>query len=261
MLVGNALRSGEIFAGNVQYQKLVNSQKLRYLQQTDREGKETVARDVFRAIRAQNPPGRFLRKKRGKYDDIGAFEAIEYTSQSLRQGSHELAKTIAANSSATNVPPCLAAAVGSLTVHPSPPPPTLASLELFLASFPAANPPLSGEAAIRNAMLSQARGDTAFDAIAKAMNIGHFGNHEANGETEKLAAEILTCRVRNHANVARLTEAATPPVASLPANSSRVRLLSSDSICLPVYTVLQFSSSRRLTNQLLVASSNSITVL
>ena len=231
VLVGNALGSGNIHAGNILFFKLVNSQKLRYLQQTDREGRENVARDIVRAIRAQNPPGRFLQKSRRNYDDIGALDAIEYTSHSLRQGTHELAKMIAA-STPSEIPSFFAAAKqglvsdsGPLFAAAAPLPSSLDAIALLLASIPG-NPSLSGEAAIWNSMLPQSRGDPACDAIAKAMNIGHLGNNTVNGEIEKLAAEIMNARVRHQANVSQLTEAAAR-VASLQShatNSSKVRL-------------------------------------
>jgi hypothetical protein len=211
VLVGNALGSGNIHAGNILFSKLVNSQKLRYLQQTDRVGRENVARDIVRAIRAQNPPGRFLQKTRRMYDDIGALDAIEYTSHSLRQGTHELAKMIAATTP-SEIPSFFAAAKQGLVSDSGPlvaaaaPPPSLDAIALLLASIPG-NPSLSGEAPIWNSMLPQSRGDPACDAIAQAMT------------------EIMNARVRHQANVSQLTEAAARVASfqSHAANSSKLQ--------------------------------------
>lgn len=69
-------------SGNEQFRALVNSKKVEYLHSIKRE-KPRVSRGIVRAVRNQNPPGRFLQKdeKTGLWYDIGDQKAQEKTSQ------------------------------------------------------------------------------------------------------------------------------------------------------------------------------------
>lgn len=82
-------------SGNEQFRALVNSKKVEYLHSIKRE-KPRVSRGIVRAVRNQNPPGRFLQKneKTGLWYDIGDQKAQEKTSQALRERAPELRREI-----------------------------------------------------------------------------------------------------------------------------------------------------------------------
>lgn len=81
--------------GNEKFRELVNQQKVLYLHSSKRD-KPFVSRGIVRAVRAQNPPGRFLQKdeKTGFWYDIGDQKAREKTSQALREGAPEIRREI-----------------------------------------------------------------------------------------------------------------------------------------------------------------------
>ena len=81
--------------GNEKFRELVTHQKVLYLHSSKRD-KPFVSRGIVRAVRAQNPPGRFLQKdeKTGLWYDIGDQKAREKTSQALREGAPEIRREI-----------------------------------------------------------------------------------------------------------------------------------------------------------------------
>lgn len=81
--------------GNEKFRELVTQQKVLYLHSSKRD-KPFVSRGIVRAVRAQNPPGRFLQKdeKTGFWYDIGDQKAREKTSQALREGAPEIRREI-----------------------------------------------------------------------------------------------------------------------------------------------------------------------
>ena len=81
--------------GNERFRDLVTAQKVLYLHSSKRD-KPFVSRGIVRAVRNQNPPGRFLQKdeKNGLWYDIGDQKAREKTSQALREGAPEIRREI-----------------------------------------------------------------------------------------------------------------------------------------------------------------------
>lgn len=81
--------------GNERFRDLVTAQKVLYLHSSKRD-KPSVSRGIVRAVRNQNPPGRFLHKdeKIGMWYDIGDQKAREKTSQALREGAPEIRREI-----------------------------------------------------------------------------------------------------------------------------------------------------------------------
>mmetsp|Transcript_7061 Transcript_7061/g.16143 ORF Transcript_7061/g.16143 Transcript_7061/m.16143 type:complete len:569 (-) Transcript_7061:2029-3735(-) len=82
-------------AGNEKFRELVNQKKVAYLHSSKRD-KPFVSKGIVRAVRNQNPPGRFLQKdeKSGLWYDIGDQKAREKTSQALREGAPEIRREI-----------------------------------------------------------------------------------------------------------------------------------------------------------------------
>lgn len=89
--------------GNEAFRDLVTAQKVVYLHASKRD-KPFVSRGIVRAIRSQNPPGRFLQKNEqtGLWFDIGDQKAREKTSQALREGAPEIRREIETSG---NTPP------------------------------------------------------------------------------------------------------------------------------------------------------------
>lgn len=81
--------------GNERFRELVAAQKLVYMRTAKRK-KPLVSRDIVRAVRNQNPPGRFLAKndQLGLWYDIGDQKAREKTSQALREGAPQIRDVI-----------------------------------------------------------------------------------------------------------------------------------------------------------------------
>lgn len=77
--------------GNAHWRKLVNSNKRLYISLPKKQ-KALVAKSIVHAIRAQNPPGRFLARnpKNSLWCDIGDQKATEKTSQALREGAPDI---------------------------------------------------------------------------------------------------------------------------------------------------------------------------
>lgn len=92
--------------GNEKFRELVTQQKVLYLHSSKRD-KPFVSRGIVRAVRAQNPPGRFLQKDEltGLWYDIGDQKAREKTSQALREGAPEIRREITVTSTTEPTPP------------------------------------------------------------------------------------------------------------------------------------------------------------
>lgn len=77
--------------GNAHWRKLVNNNKRLYLSLPKKQ-KALVAKSIVHAVRAQNPPGRFLAKDptNSLWCDIGDQKATEKTSQALREGAPDI---------------------------------------------------------------------------------------------------------------------------------------------------------------------------
>ncbi len=77
--------------GNAHWRKLVNSNKRLYLSLPKKQ-KALVAKSIVHAVRAQNPPGRFLARdpSNSLWCDIGDQKATEKTSQALREGAPDI---------------------------------------------------------------------------------------------------------------------------------------------------------------------------
>lgn len=81
--------------GNVTYRSLVTLNKPLYTCSKKLE-KINISRSIVAAIRAQDPPGRFLEldPSTGLWNDIGDKKATEKTSQALREGQPKLRKDL-----------------------------------------------------------------------------------------------------------------------------------------------------------------------
>lgn len=77
--------------GNAHWRKLVNTNKRLYLSLPKKQ-KALVAKSIVHAVRAQNPPGRFLARdpSNSLWSDIGDQKATEKTSQALREGAPDI---------------------------------------------------------------------------------------------------------------------------------------------------------------------------
>jgi len=77
--------------GNAHWRKLVNTNKRLYLSLPKKQ-KALVAKSIVHAVRAQNPPGRFLARdpSNSLWCDIGDQKATEKTSQALREGAPDI---------------------------------------------------------------------------------------------------------------------------------------------------------------------------
>mmetsp|Transcript_25249 Transcript_25249/g.35604 ORF Transcript_25249/g.35604 Transcript_25249/m.35604 type:complete len:652 (+) Transcript_25249:309-2264(+) len=114
--------------GNEKFRDLVNSQKVLYLHSCKRD-KPFVSRGIVRAVRAQNPPGRFLQKneRTGLWYDIGDQKAREKTSQALREGAPDIRREITSNLGVAShvlgsFPPPTERGTGVIYPPPLPPP-------------------------------------------------------------------------------------------------------------------------------------------
>ena len=76
----------------------------------------------MRAVRVQNPPGRFLQKdeKSGLWYDIGDQKAREKTSQALREGAPEIRREITTNLAERQAQKAAAAATHAPVIPPPP---------------------------------------------------------------------------------------------------------------------------------------------
>jgi hypothetical protein len=72
--------------GNKRYRKMVEERKHRYVN-SKRLEKPLIAFEIIRIWRAQDPPGRFLKKDKssGLWNDVGDAQARKKTSQALRE--------------------------------------------------------------------------------------------------------------------------------------------------------------------------------
>jgi hypothetical protein len=79
--------------GNSHWRMLVAANKQLYVTLPKRQ-KMLLSRSIVNAVRAQNPPGRFLQKdaKSDDWYDVGDQRAQEKTSQALREGAPEIRK-------------------------------------------------------------------------------------------------------------------------------------------------------------------------
>lgn len=132
-------------AGNEKFRELVSQQKVAYLHSSKRD-KPFVSRGIVRAVRAQNPPGRFLQKdeRTGLWYDIGDQKAREKTSQALREGAPEIRREI--TSSWVKAPPTTAAV--------SRQPPTVITANGYPTSLPAPAPAVTGPSPARQMQLT-----------------------------------------------------------------------------------------------------------
>lgn len=75
--------------GNVRFRRLTESSRARYAASSRNREKAAVAAAIVRGWRAQDPPGRFLQRRKdgptGMWFDVGDEKAIRKTSQALRE--------------------------------------------------------------------------------------------------------------------------------------------------------------------------------
>eukprot|EP00980_Cylindrotheca_fusiformis_P013301 scaffold3380_cov106-Cylindrotheca_fusiformis.AAC.6 len=80
--------------GNVHWRRMVKDRQAEYIMLPSRKQKMELSRSIVKAVRSQNPPGRFLQRdsKTYKWFDVGDKWAQEKTTQALREGAPELRK-------------------------------------------------------------------------------------------------------------------------------------------------------------------------
>ena len=86
--------------GNEYYRILVRKYKLEYVR-CPKPQKGNFSRTIVDAIKARNPPGRFLKQDATTklWYDIGDKKALDKTRQALREGAPEIVKEITSDSS------------------------------------------------------------------------------------------------------------------------------------------------------------------
>ena len=88
-------------SGNIQLRDFINQEKEAYLTSLKKD-KKKFAKDILTKIKAQNPPGRFLRMDKDtpllwyEIPDEGKKGALEKIRQGLREGASTLMETIEA---------------------------------------------------------------------------------------------------------------------------------------------------------------------
>lgn len=216
--------------GNERFRQLIQSQKERYLQSNNRE-KGRISDGIVRAIRAQNPPGRFLERNQvdGKYNEIGDYKAREKAAQALRKEARDDRKSNSSPNETAATNPMMQ----SLPLHsqhrgqenlpaaaatPLPPPPSFSGAAFGLSGRTA----LPGELT-RNGILpflQQPRDVNTMEAVENAIHMRSNGlslnnlnsNSGETGLSDTLAAEIMAAHVERQARVAQL--AATTEVST-----------------------------------------------
>lgn len=127
--------------GNIFFRHLCKLKQDEYLKATKRE-KAGVAREIVQAIKALNPPGRFLKKTpKGEWEEISDRKAREKTSQALREGAPE--KRNNTSQGQTNSPGGSIINKSTLPVAPTTTPPqTIHLVDGQVVSSPAPPPPV-----------------------------------------------------------------------------------------------------------------------
>lgn len=227
-------------AGNKHYRELVESKRVEY-QQSSKVEKACISEDIVRAVRAQNPPGRFLSRVEageGTWFDIGETKAREKTAQALRENIRE--------SINEQLPPRKRKLIHenqqTLPMH-SQPPVTAAeqlvarSTQAGAASLLSGQTPLAAAMALAqpgtamsdvNVARKQSEEDVAMATLARAVSLSSSGtslhsnssNHSQKATTpaaEQLAAEIMTAHVQQQAKAARMLAAAQASARAAPA--------------------------------------------
>lgn len=77
--------------GNKEYRSVIAMSKRRYIE-ASRRHKSLLVESIVKAVRLQNPPGRFLEKdsKTGLWNDIGDKRAFAKTCQAIREGAPKI---------------------------------------------------------------------------------------------------------------------------------------------------------------------------
>uniref|UniRef100_A0A7S2KQV1 DUF6824 domain-containing protein n=1 Tax=Leptocylindrus danicus TaxID=163516 RepID=A0A7S2KQV1_9STRA len=77
--------------GNKEYRSVIAMNKRRYIE-ASRRHKSLLVESIVKAVRLQNPPGRFLEKdsKTGMWNDIGDKRAFAKTCQAIREGAPKI---------------------------------------------------------------------------------------------------------------------------------------------------------------------------
>ena len=200
-------------AGNEKFRDLVNQQKVAYLHSSKRD-KPYVSRGIVRAVRAQNPPGRFLQKneKTGFWYDIGDQKAREKTSQALREGAPEIRRGITA-SWVNNAP----AARGPTIIPPAgyPPQPSGSTAKVPTAPGTPGGPanPTGPELNAQAAALANLRAAGVTGPPGAAL--AYFPN------TAAAAAAAMAAGLPGSAFVERMASVRMDPGAHLPTESAK----------------------------------------
>lgn len=88
--------------GNRNWRALVASLKHFHITLPKRQ-KAILSKSIVRAVRSQNPPGRFLEKdvETNLWYDVGDSRAIQKTAQALREGARDIRQTLVSNDDLT----------------------------------------------------------------------------------------------------------------------------------------------------------------
>jgi len=218
--------------GNEKFRQLVQSFKVKYLQ-CNNAGKTQLSEDVVRAVRAQNPPGRFLQRNEvaGEWSDIGDSRARDKAAQALREGAPDIRQNLKypSNKRKQNkrlLPLCSRQ-------------PVTAEQEMsdaFLAPLPTTNPLVAARPTSASTLPSGRNllvapppprkpsvDDDAMTSLTRAVSLTSSGHSPSSLSpqgilpAEQLAAEIMSAHVERQAKAAQMVAAArAAAAASLP---------------------------------------------
>eukprot|EP00816_Leptocylindrus_hargravesii_P012500 CAMPEP_0196814596 /NCGR_PEP_ID=MMETSP1362-20130617/44402_1 /TAXON_ID=163516 /ORGANISM="Leptocylindrus danicus, Strain CCMP1856" /LENGTH=412 /DNA_ID=CAMNT_0042191273 /DNA_START=24 /DNA_END=1262 /DNA_ORIENTATION=+ len=90
--------------GNKEYRSVIAMNKRRYIE-ASRRHKSLLVESIVKAVRLQNPPGRFLEKdsKTGLWNDIGDKRAFAKTCQAIREGAPKIREEMQREHGTTDV--------------------------------------------------------------------------------------------------------------------------------------------------------------
>lgn len=229
--------------GNENYRQLVQSLKVPYLVCNKKKEKALLAEDVIRAVRSQNPPGRFLQFniEDGMWFDIGVTRSREKTSQAFREGLPDIREDLGKpphkrpkihparrmlpmhsrnSQGSTEQQPDTSfpapSSVGPLNTAASVAAPAPTNRSLFAA------PPPTGTASVLDGLHAQSRDELSVASLTRAVGLNptdHAATDQSrNNRTpaaEQLAAQIMAAHVREQEAKAARVAAGRPT--SLPA--------------------------------------------
>jgi hypothetical protein len=187
--------------GNENFRQLVQTQKVKYIT-SSKEEKYQLSADIVRAVRAQNPPGRFLQKEifSENWYDIGDEKAREKTAQALREGAKELRQTL-------NIPKIRDEPSPSMIMSMEQRYPRLASLQptrSVLDNGSVTNMQPGNNAPVMSGLGGRTGGTPISNEHQLQRQNSNTPSETASQSAEKLAAEIMEAHVEQQARTAQV---------------------------------------------------------